>query len=82
MEHTFAQVPRANIQRSSFDRSHGYKTSLDAGYLVPIFFDEVLPGDTYNLRMTGYARLSTPLKPIMDNLYFNTFFFFVPNRLV
>lgn len=78
----FAQVPRADIPRSSFDRSHGYKTSLDSGYLVPVFVDEVLPGDTFNLSMTGFARLATPLKPIMDNAYFNTFFFFVPNRLI
>lgn len=80
--HSFAQVPRANIPRSSFDRSHGHKTTLDAGYLVPVMVDEVLPGDTFSVSMTGFARLSTPLKPIMDNLYFNTFFFFVPNRLV
>lgn len=82
MQHTFSQVPAAEIPRSSFDRSHGYKTTLNAGYLVPIFCDEVLPGDTFNLNMTGFARLSTPLKPVMDNAYFNTFFFFVPNRLL
>lgn len=81
-QHTFSQVPRADIPRSSFDRSSGHKTSIDAGYLYPIFVDEVLPGDTFNVNMTGYARIATPLKPIMDNIYFNTFFFFVPNRLV
>lgn len=81
-QHTFAQVPRADIPRSSFDRSSGHKTSIDAGYLYPIFVDEVLPGDTFNLNMTGFARIATPLKPIMDNIMFNTFFFFVPNRLV
>lgn len=80
--HVFSQVPRADIPRSSFDRSHGVKTTLDPGLLIPIFVDEVLPGDTYNVNMTGFARLSTPLKPIMDNIYFNTFFFFVPNRLL
>lgn len=80
--HSFARVPRANIQRSSFDRSHGHKTSFDAGLLIPIYVDEALPGDTFNLSMTGFARLSTPLKPIMDNMYINTFFFFVPNRLL
>ncbi|AXH73681.1 MAG: major capsid protein [Microviridae sp.] len=80
--HQFSQIPRAEIQRSSFDRSRGYKTTLDPAYLYPVFFDEVLPGDTYSVSMTGFARLSTPLKPIMDNAYFNTFFFFVPNRLV
>lgn len=78
----FAQVPKADIPRSSFDRSHGYKTSLDSGYLYPILIDEVLPGDTFSVNMTGFARLATPLKPIMDNAFFNTFFFFVPNRLI
>ncbi|AXH75145.1 MAG: major capsid protein [Microviridae sp.] len=78
----FSQVPEAEIQRSSFDRSHGYKTTFNEGSLVPIFVDEVLPGDTFNLGMTGFARLATPLRPFMDNLYLDTHFFFVPNRLV
>jgi len=81
-QHTFAQSPQANIPRAQFNRSHGYKTTFDEGYLVPIFVDEVLPGDTFNLRMTALARLATPLFPIMDNLYLESFFFFVPNRLV
>jgi len=80
--HTFSEVPKAMISRSSFDRSHGYKTTLDASYLIPIFVDEALPGDTFNLNMTGFARLATPIKPIMDNLYMETFFFAVPNRLL
>ena len=54
----FAQVPQAEIQRSSFDRSHGYKTTFDAGYLIPIFVDEVLPGDTFNLKLNAFARFS------------------------
>ncbi|WNK12969.1 MAG: major capsid protein [Microvirus sp.] len=78
----FSQVPQAQIERSSFDRSHGYKTTLNAGFLVPIFVDEVLPGDTFHLNMHGFARMNTPLKPTMDNSFFNTFFFFVPNRLI
>lgn len=78
----FSQVPEAEIQRSSFDRSHGYKTTFNEGSLVPVFVDEVLPGDTFNLSMTGFARLATPLRPFMDNLYLDTHFFFVPNRLV
>ena len=82
MKHSFSQVPRADIPRSSFDRSHGYKTALNSGYLVPIFVDEALPGDTFNVNMTGFARLATPLHPYMDNAYFNTFFFAVPVRLV
>lgn len=82
MRHQFSQVPKAEIQRSSFDRSHGLKTTLDAGYLVPIFVDEALPGDTFNLKMTTFARFSTPLHPIMDNVYCDAFFFAVPYRLV
>lgn len=80
--HDFARVPRAEIQRSSFDRSNGYKTSFDAGYLIPVFSDEVLPGDTFNVNMTGFCRLSTPLRPFMDNVFLNSFFFFVPLRLL
>lgn len=80
--HDFARVPRAEIPRSSFDRSSGYKTSFDAGYLIPVFNDEVLPGDTFNLNMTGFCRLSTPLRPFMDNVFLNSFFFFVPLRLL
>lgn len=78
----FAQVPGISIERSRFDRSHGRKTTFDAGYLVPVLVDEVLPGDTFNLRASFFARLSTPLKPIMDNLYLDSFFFFCPTRLV
>ena len=78
----FAQVPHAEIPRSQFDRSHGYKTTFDAGWLVPFYVDEALPGDTFNLKMTGFARLATPLKPIMDNMYMETFFFAVPNRIL
>lgn len=80
--HSFSRVPSANIQRSSFDRSHGHKTTFDAGYLIPIYLDEALPGDTFNLNMTGFARMSTPIDPVMDNLYIDTFFFAVPNRLL
>ena len=82
MSHDFSRVPRAEIPRSSFDRSHGVKTTFDAGYLIPIFLDEALPGDTFNLNMTGFARLATPLHPFMDNVFMNTFFFAVPMRLV
>lgn len=81
-QHLFSQIPRADIQRSSFNRSHGYKTTLDSGYLVPFFVDEVLPGDTFNLKATLFGRLATPIVPFMDNMYLETFFFFVPNRLV
>jgi len=82
MRHQFSQVPKAEIQRSSFDRSHGYKTTFNAGYLIPFFVDEALPGDTFNTRVTTFARMATPLHPIMDNLYCDVFFFAVPYRLV
>lgn len=82
MSHDFSRVPKAEIPRSSFDRSHGHKTSFNSGYLIPVFVDEVLPGDTFNLSMTAFARLATPLFPIMDNMYINSFFFFVPYRLL
>ena len=81
-EHTFAQVPSVEIPRSSFSRDHGHKTTLDAGWLVPIFVDEALPGDTFSLQMNGLGRLSTAIHPFMDNLYFSTFFFAVPYRSV
>lgn len=82
MSHDFSRVPRAEIPRSSFDRSHGLKSTFNSGWLVPIFVDEALPGDTFNLNMTGFARLATPLHPFMDNIFMNTFFFAVPLRLV
>jgi hypothetical protein len=75
-------IPKADIPRSKFDCQSTHKTTFDAGYLVPIYVDEVLPGDTFNLNMTAFARLSTPLYPIMDNLHLESFFFFVPNRLI
>lgn len=82
MRHQFSQVPRAEIPRSTFDRSHGYKTTLNAGLLVPIFVDEALPGDTFNVRGTLFGRLNTPIYPIMDNMFLDTFFFAVPLRLL
>lgn len=82
MAHQFSQVPQANLPRASFNRSSGYKTTFNGGDLVPIFVDEVVPGDTFSLRASLFGRLATPLKPIMDNLFLDTFFFFVPNRLV
>ncbi len=78
----FAMIPSAQIPRSVFDRSHGYKTTFDSGYLIPFYVDEVLPGDTHSLKVNLFARLATPIVPFMDNVYLETFFFFVPNRLV
>ncbi|QCQ84931.1 major capsid protein [Blackfly microvirus SF02] len=82
MQHAFSQVPTVSIPRSTFDRSHNYKTTLDSGWLVPVFLDEALPGDTFNLNMTTFCRLSTPLHPFMDNLHMDAFFFAVPYRLL
>ncbi len=82
MKHQFSEVPHANIQRSSFDRSHGFKTTFDAGKLIPILVDEILPGDTVNLNMTGFARMATPIFPVMDNAFMDTHFFAVPVRLL
>lgn len=81
-QHRFSEVPNVEIPRSKFNRSHGYKTSFDGGYLVPIFIDEALPGDTFSVNLTGFARLSTPIYPVMDNMIMDTFFFAVPNRLI
>ena len=80
--HQFAMIPKAEIPRSSFDTQYAHKTTFDGGYLVPIYCDEVLPGDMHNVKATMFARLATPLFPVMDNLHLDTFFFFVPNRLV
>lgn len=82
MSHQFSQVPKAEIPRSTFDRSHGYKTTFDAGYLVPILVDEALPGDTFSVDLTAIARLATPIAPIMDNLHLDVHFFSVPIRLI
>lgn len=81
-KHEFSRVPQAEIQRSTFNRVHGLKTTFDAGYLVPIYVDEVLPGDSFSMKAHGFGRLATPIYPVMDNLYVETFFFFVPNRLI
>ncbi|AXH74979.1 MAG: major capsid protein [Microviridae sp.] len=80
--HQFAMVPRADIPRASFKMDRAYKTTFDAGLLIPVLCEEVLPGDSFRLKMTAFARLATPIFPVMDNMYLDSFFFFVPNRLV
>jgi hypothetical protein len=82
MQHSFSQVPRARIPRSQFKRNFEHKTTFNADYLVPFYWDEVYPGDTANCRFSSIVRMVTPETPFMDNLYIDTFFFFVPNRLV
>lgn len=81
-QHKFSQVPKADIPRSTFDRSHGHKTTFDAGYLIPFLVDEALPGDTFSVNLTGFARLATPIFPIMDNMFMDTQYFSVPIRLI
>ena len=82
MKHLFSQIPKAQISRSVFDRSHGWKSTFDSGYLVPFLVDEVLPGDSYKVKFNFLCRLSTPIVPTMDNLFLDTFYFFVPYRLL
>lgn len=81
-QHSFAQIPSVNTARSKFDRSFAIKDTFDFDYLTPIFIDEILPGDTVNLNVKSFARLATQVVPVMDNMYIDYFFFFVPNRLV
>lgn len=80
--HRFSDAPAMYMRRTKFDRSHVYKTTFNSGKLIPVFVDEVLPGDTSRMSVNYFARLATPIKPIMDNIYLDWFFFFVPNRLV
>lgn len=81
-QHNFAAVPDVRMARSQFDRSFTVKDTFNFDYLIPIFVDEILPGDTINLSANTFARLATQKVPIMDNMYVDYFFFFVPNRLV
>lgn len=81
-QHSFAQIPKANVARSSFNRSHAVKDTIDFDILNPMYVDEVLPGDTINLNLKSFARLATQVVPLMDNMYMDYFFFFVPTRLV
>ena len=82
MTHNFSQAPSIQAPRSSFDRSHGHKFTMDAGWLVPFYWDDILPGDSFNCNVTAFARLATPLFPLMDNIFIDTHFFFVPYRLI
>ena len=81
-ESHFAQIPHAEISRSKFYRNSDHKTTFNAGQLIPIYCDEVLPGDTHQMDMSALIRMSTPIFPTMDNLFCDFYFFFVPNRLV
>lgn len=80
--HDFAMTPKSSVPRSSFKMEKAYKTTFDSGYLVPFHLQEVLPGDSFSVNAACFARMATPLFPVMDNLHLDTFWFFVPNRLV
>ena len=80
--HDFSMIPRAEVPRSLFEFKHSYKTAFDAGYLVPVYCEEMMPGDEFRGQMHAIARLATPITPFMDDLTLESFFFFVPNRLV
>jgi len=82
MQHDFSMIPKAEIQRSAFDRSFGYKTTIDGGYLYPVLAEEVLPGDTVSIKPTIFARMNTLIFPIIDNVHLVWHLFFIPNRLV
>lgn len=81
-QHDFARIEAPDRPRSSFDRTNTYKTTFNAGYLIPIKVEEILPGDTYSMQMQLFARLSTLLFPVMDNAYIDWFAFFCPNRIL
>lgn len=82
MEHAFSQIPSVNVPRSVFNRRHAVKTTFDAGFLIPFFVEESVPGDTMKVQFNGFARTATPLTPVMDNLYMDTHFFEVPIRIL
>ena len=81
VESHFSTLPSADIRRSILDRSSGHKTSFNVGDLVPLYVDEILPGDSVKITTSKVVRLQTLLTPIMDNVYLDTYWFFVPNRL-
>lgn len=82
VESHFSDLPSVDMERSMFDRSSSHKTSFNVGELIPFYIDEVLPGDTFRLTTSMVVRLQTLLTPIMDNMYLDTYYFFVPNRIV
>lgn len=83
VESHFALNPtRIDMSRSTFDRSASVKTSFNVGDIVPFFLEEVLPGDTFDVRTSKVVRMQTLLTPMMDNIYLDSYYFFVPNRLV
>lgn len=82
VESHFSMLPHADIQRSQFDRSCSHKTTFNVGQLIPFYVDEVLPGDTFTVKTSKVVRMQTLLTPMMDNIYLDTYYFYVPNRIV
>jgi len=80
--HDFAMAPNPSIPRASFQIEFAHKTTLNSGYLVPFYCEQVMPGDKFRFSATMFARMATPIYPIMDNAHLDSFFFFVPYRLV
>lgn len=80
--YSFANLPKVDIQRSAFKRDRTLKSAFNAGYLVPFYWDEVYPGDTFNVKSTVFGRLATPIAPFMDNLYMDVFYFYCPYRIL
>lgn len=81
-EYNFAQNPQVGVSRSRFQRNSDNKTTFNTGELIPVYLDEVLPGDTHQIDMACVMRMATPIFPVMDNAFCDFYFFFVPNRLL
>ena len=80
-QHDFTQAPQVSVQRSRFNRDSSVKLSFDVGDVIPYYVDEVLPGDTFSVRTSKVVRLQTLITPMMDNLYLDFYWFYVPSRL-
>lgn len=81
-EYSFAQNPQVGVSRSRFQRNSDNKTTFNTGDLIPVYLDEVLPGDTHQVDVACVMRMATPIFPVMDNAFCDFYFFFVPNRLL
>ena len=82
IDNNFSLLPSVNIQRSKFHRTQSVKFTFNVGEVIPFYVDEVLPGDTFQIKTSKMVRLQTPAVPFMDDLFLDTYYFFVPNRLV
>lgn len=80
--YSFSKVSPPNLPHSTFNRSKNHITAFNSGMLVPVYCDEILPGDVVDLNLKAFSRLSTPVCPIMDNIRIDYHFFFVPSRLL